>query len=135
MKLELKIGKPVEVKVSPTNVYELVATGMSGDADHYEHSSHFGDLDSIMPYVQLLHILDKMDWNSKCDYRNVDALFKITAGELGLDVAKTADWFYGMVGKDITCEGQRAMLDGIKMFWYDANGQKFAVEIKEAHEN
>ena len=130
MKLELKIGKQVKTKVPPVNIFELVATGMSGDADHYKHTSHFGDHDSIMPYVQLLYTLENMNWNAKCEERNVDELLKITAIELGLKEDEATDWYGEMVGYDITCDSRRAMLNGIKMFWYDETGKKFEVEIK-----
>lgn len=132
MTLVLKIGKPIVAEIPPVNTYELVATGMSGDGDHYEESSHFGGLDEIMPYVQLLHALETMNWNATCEEKHIDRVLKTTAAEVGLDLDHASDWFHDMVGHDITSEDRYAMLNGIEMFWYDVNGQKFEVEIKQA---
>lgn len=130
--LKLIIGQPIKAVLPPVSVYELVATGMSGDGDHYAKHSEFGDHDTIMPYVELLFALNNMDWNDKCEESIIAEVLGAKATELGLDVNHATDWFHDMVGNDITSDGScYAMLNGIELFWYDATGQKFQAEIKE----
>lgn len=133
MTLELIIGKSVKTEVPPISIYELVATGMSGDGDHYAKNSKFGDLDSIMPYVKLLYTLENMHWNAKCESACIDEVLKTKSKELGLNINHASDWFHDMVGNDITSNDRYAMLNGIEMFWYDSRGKKFEVEIKQAN--
>ena len=127
--LELKIGKEIKAPKPPVNTYELIVTGMSGDGDHDEKTSEFGDHESILKYCEVLNAVSQLPWNTRCDETPIYPVIKAKAAELGLDPTETVDWYQEMVGHDITCEDRRAMLVGIEVFWYDAEGKKFQVEV------
>lgn len=129
--IELIIGERVKAKVPPVNTYELVSTGMSGDGDHDEKNSTFGNYEEITKWIEILNAVSAMGWNARCGAdRAIYKVIREKAAEIGID-PKTAEYVYSdMVGPDITCEGQRAMLTGVEVFWYNANGEKFKVEVK-----
>jgi hypothetical protein len=55
MDLKLVIVEKIQTPTPPTNTYEIVITGMSGDADHYGESFQFADHDQTIEYLQILN--------------------------------------------------------------------------------
>jgi hypothetical protein len=129
--IDLIIGDRVKTQVPPVNVFELVTTGMSGDGDHDEENTQLGGHDTIVQYIEILNAVSAMGWNARCgEDEAIYGVVRAKATELGLDPDRLQDWYGDMVGRDITCDGQRAMLTGVEVFWYNANGEKFNVTVK-----
>jgi hypothetical protein len=129
--IDLVIGSKVRTKAPPVNTFELVTTGMSGDGDYDEENSLFGDHDIIVKWIEILNAVSAMGWNARCG--NDDGVYEVVrakALEIGIEANIAEDTYSDMVGSDIFCDGQRAMLTGVEVFWYNANGEKFNVEVK-----
>lgn len=128
--MKLIIGHPCSQDTPPVNTYELVTTSMSGDGDHDEENSQFGDYDTILKYAELLDAVLDLSWNARCEESNIWPVLATKAFELGLDQKRAEDWYREMVGRDVTCDDRYAMLTGYNLYWYDVNGKKFEVLIE-----
>lgn len=130
--IKLTIGTRVKTPFIPIDTYELVVTGMSGDGDHYEKTSDYGDQEQIAEWINILNAVSNLGWNARCgDDNAVFAAISQRAKELEIDPDEAKDWYSDMVGSDITTNnGLRAMFTGVEVFWYDPDGNKFNVNVE-----
>jgi len=130
--IKLTIGTRVQTSFTPIDMYELVVTGMSGDGDHYEKTSDYGDQEQIAEWINILNAVSGLGWNARCcDDDAVFAAISKRAEELETDPEEAVDWYSDMVGSDITSnDGLHAMFTGAEVFWYDPDGEKFNVNVE-----
>lgn len=126
MKLSLKKGEKIIVK-NPTNCYRLTITSMSGDADAY-NTNHFDDLDEkeILDYINII-ITSWQIGDDKYDEYKLIAAIESKGEELGYEYPM--DVFGDLVGYDVTCEGEYASLDEIKVTYFNEHGIEFKVDV------
>jgi hypothetical protein len=125
--IKLIIGERIYPKAPSVHVFELVTTGMSGDADAYKDNSFTGTYDEIAVKVGILEVISRYDsWN---EAKIVEALQE-HAEAIGLDYRVLHNFWVDAVGGDVTNEGSLAALEGYQVFWYNQIGEKFKVDVQ-----
>jgi hypothetical protein len=125
--VELKIGKQVSI---PTyeNMYELTVGFMHGDAD--------GDTDRTIHYTLAeedklkldLLLIEGLDDGEYLEDQAAEILAANGIEDPDNEIAENfSDEFYE---GDMTCEGNGAPITSVELYFYDANGVKYEVEVK-----
>ena len=81
--MKFVIGQRVPTPRKHTNVFQLQIDAMSGDGDHHEKSSIYGDEAKIAEKIKLLNAASELDWNSRCDKSEVQDAIEDRAIEMG----------------------------------------------------
>jgi len=128
--MEFLIDKAITPDNNPHNTYRLHVVGMSGDADHYETNTC--DYDSI---EEMLPVFNMMIRGFQAA-RYYDSKVLVEALEQegeqigdGKHASYARDIYSGLVGYDVTREGELCMPDMMYVTWFNDFGVEHEVSI------
>lgn len=124
------IGEKVP-KTAHVNIYCLTVNSMSGDADHYEDNVMWftpDKMEDMLKDINLMIGYFKLDHNFCHKEEAMLAEIEKIGKELGLEYP--CDDFSGYAGNDVTCEGQYAMPDFMRLTYYGHSGDEFYCGIE-----
>lgn len=122
------IGDKIKPNVNPTNVYKLVISNMSGDADAYKKTKTFLGKDQEPLIKDLIDLCkwSQSDWPRRDDikkkYREIINNHKIF--EEDLDPSD-------IITNDVTTDHQYICRPSVvSLTWFDENGEEHSVSYK-----
>ncbi|MNJ90173.1 hypothetical protein D3C87_77670 [compost metagenome] len=119
MNISLRIGKPVNKKKPPINIYEVKVAIMHGDGDHYNDINFQSKNEEEI--IQFIDLFDRMikeyphGRGGGDNYDHLDNFEKLTK--------ESWPW-------DITSDDTHASIQGYDVFYYNELGIKHQVEVK-----
>lgn len=131
------IGKRIEAPKNPTNVYKLVISNMSGDADAYETTKTLIGKEFEPVIEDLIELCELSNSRSAGSYRpNRESIAKMYKeiqdkhpdffkGEDGIDID-----YEPIITWDVTCTDYICRPEFKRLTWFDENGIEYKVEIK-----
>ena len=128
--MKVVIGKPLNTR---KNTFEVVAKFMHGDADFYEDVSFYCDEEEVIEYWKFYKEYGKLSWNSRREETSsVDGFWKLFTTNTEEDIAMERYWGDDLWPLDKTGGWNfRAGLDRMSFYYYDENGVKYHVEVKD----
>jgi hypothetical protein len=133
---QFEIGKPVEQKKNPTNVWRLHVRTMHGDADHYETVvTDYSPSNTSSDYAHqgerglLLSIAIIKALKENKYARNIDDILDEAAKPFGFEY--WSDIVCDSIGRDITHDEVWASPQDWYVTWFDEKGIEHKVSIKE----
>jgi hypothetical protein len=72
----------------------------------------------------------ELSWNVVREMSSISPAIRARAIEIEMDPEQAINWYWDMVGMDITCEGQLAMLTDVQVFWWSPFSEKYMVKVE-----